>query len=61
VIVCSDPNFFRVVLDIHIVLDAFVFDDPAARPLKSARAALKLEWIATESSLTWRWCTRPCY
>jgi hypothetical protein len=55
VIVCSDPNFSRV------VLDAFVFDDPAARPLKSARAALKLEWIATESSLTWRWCTRPCY
>jgi hypothetical protein len=55
VIVCSDPNFFRV------VLDAFVFDDPAARPLKSALAALKLEWIATESSLTWRWCTRPCY
>jgi putative PIN family toxin of toxin-antitoxin system len=43
VTVCSDPNFSRV------VLDAFVFDDPAARPLKSALAALKLEWIATKA------------
>ncbi|MFZ3160382.1 MAG: putative toxin-antitoxin system toxin component, PIN family [Rhodoferax sp.] len=52
---CSDPNFTsdpifsRVVLDTNIVLDAFVFDDPAARALKSALAALKLEWIATKA------------
>ncbi|WP_296492989.1 putative toxin-antitoxin system toxin component, PIN family [Rhodoferax sp.] len=39
----------RVVLDTNIVLDAFVFDDPASRPLKSALAALQLEWIATKS------------
>ncbi len=39
----------RVVLDTNIVLDAFVFDDPAARPLKSALAAGRLEWIATKA------------
>ena len=39
----------RVVLDTNIVLDAFVFDDPAARPLKSALAAGQLEWIATKA------------
>ncbi|MDD2844594.1 MAG: putative toxin-antitoxin system toxin component, PIN family [Rhodoferax sp.] len=38
-----------VVLDTNIVLDAFVFDDPAARPLKSALAALQIEWIATKA------------
>jgi putative PIN family toxin of toxin-antitoxin system len=38
-----------VVLDTNIVLDAFVFDDPAARPLKSALAARQLEWIATKA------------
>lgn len=38
-----------VVLDTNIVLDAFVFDDPASRPLKSALAALQLEWIATKA------------
>ena len=52
---CSDPNFTsdpifsRVVLDTNIVLDAFVFNDPAARPLKSALAARQLEWIATKA------------
>ena len=45
----SDPDFSRVVLDTNIVLDAFVFDDPAARPLKSALAALQFEWIATKA------------
>ena len=39
----------RVVLDTNIVLDAFVFDDLAARPLKSALAAFQLEWIATKA------------
>jgi putative PIN family toxin of toxin-antitoxin system len=39
----------RVVLDTNIVLDAFVFDDPTARPLKSALAAGQLEWIATKA------------
>jgi len=39
----------RIVLDTNIVLDAFVFDDPAARPLKLALAAHQLEWIATKA------------
>ena len=38
-----------VVLDTNIVLDAFVFDDPASRPLKSALAAHQLKWIATQA------------
>jgi putative PIN family toxin of toxin-antitoxin system len=38
-----------VVLDTNIVLDAFVFDDPTARPLKSALAAGQLELIATKA------------
>lgn len=39
----------QVVLDTNIVLDAFVFDDPASRPLKSALAAHQLQWIATKA------------
>ena len=50
---CPDPDFkdpvSRVVLDTNILLDAFVFDDPAARPLKSALAGHQLEWIATKA------------
>ncbi|MEY4098907.1 MAG: hypothetical protein RL300_78 [Pseudomonadota bacterium] len=38
-----------VVLDTNIVLDAFVFDDPATLPLKSALASGQLEWIATKA------------
>ena len=38
-----------VVLDTNIVLDAFVFDDPAARALTSALAVHQLEWIATKA------------
>lgn len=36
-----------VVLDTNIVLDLFVFDDPAARALKSAVIAGQLQWLAT--------------
>jgi len=39
----------RVVLDTNIVLDAFVFDDPASRPLKLALAAHQLKWVATKA------------
>ena len=39
----------RVVLDTNIVLDAWVFDDPAARPLQRALASRKLQWIATQA------------
>ncbi len=38
-----------VVIDTNIVLDAFVFDDPAARPLKQALASRQLQWIATKA------------
>jgi putative PIN family toxin of toxin-antitoxin system len=38
-----------VVLDTNIVLDAFVFDDPASRPLKLALAGHGWQWIATKA------------
>ncbi len=38
-----------VVLDTNIVLDAFVFNDPAARPLQQALATHQLHWIATKA------------
>jgi len=38
-----------VVLDTNIVLDAFVFDDHAARPLKHALASSQLQWLATKA------------
>lgn len=36
-----------VVLDTNIVLDLFVFDDPAVQPLKDAVQSGRLRWIAT--------------
>ena len=36
-----------IVLDTNIVLDAFLFQDPAAQPLKAALAANNIQWIAT--------------
>lgn len=38
-----------IVLDTNIVLDAFVFNDPATQPLKLALAAKKIQWIATKA------------
>ncbi|WP_210543697.1 putative toxin-antitoxin system toxin component, PIN family [Rhodoferax sp. PAMC 29310] len=38
-----------IVLDTNIVLDAFVFNDPAALPLKQALDAGELQWVATQS------------
>ena len=37
-----------IVLDTNIVLDAFLFHDPAAAPLKLALASQKIQWIATQ-------------
>jgi putative PIN family toxin of toxin-antitoxin system len=37
-----------IVLDTNVVLDAFVFNDPATQPLKEALAAQKFQWIATQ-------------
>jgi len=36
-----------IVLDTNIVLDLFVFDDPAVQPLKDALQTQQLQWIAT--------------
>lgn len=36
-----------IVLDTNIVLDLFVFNDPATPPLRAALADKKLQWIAT--------------
>jgi len=36
-----------VVLDTNVVLDLFVFNDPAAQPLKDALLARRLRWLAT--------------
>jgi putative PIN family toxin of toxin-antitoxin system len=38
-----------IVLDTNIVLDAFVFNDPATLPLKDALATQQFQWIATQA------------
>lgn len=37
-----------VVLDTNIVLDAFIFNDPAAQPLRDGLQGGALQWIATQ-------------
>ncbi|MDI3382222.1 putative toxin-antitoxin system toxin component, PIN family [Xenophilus aerolatus] len=37
----------RLVIDTNIVLDLFVFDDAAAKPLRAALEAGEVAWIAT--------------
>lgn len=51
---CSDPVFPAahevrqgIVLDTNIVLDLFVFDEPAAQPLNDALQSGGLTWLAT--------------
>lgn len=59
--VCSDPKYplpeflpahearkAPVVIDTNIILDIFVFNDDAAKPLKKALEAGELDWIATQ-------------
>ena len=38
-----------IVLDTNIVLDAFVFNDPLAQPLRQALNAGQLKWLATDA------------
>jgi putative PIN family toxin of toxin-antitoxin system len=38
-----------MVLDTNIVLDAFVFNDPAAQPLRDALAERRLQWLSTQA------------
>ncbi|MFM2274975.1 MAG: hypothetical protein RL211_847 [Pseudomonadota bacterium] len=40
--------FPAVVIDTNILLDAFIFNDPAAQPLKAALNAGQLRWLATQ-------------
>ena len=37
-----------IVLDTNIVLDAFVFNDPAAEPLRKALANNEFNWLVTQ-------------
>jgi len=37
-----------IVLDTNIVLDAFVFNDPVAEPLRQALGKQELDWLATQ-------------
>jgi putative PIN family toxin of toxin-antitoxin system len=39
----------KIVLDTNIVLDAFVFDDPAAQPLLAGLQTGALQWVATQA------------
>lgn len=39
----------RVVIDTNVVLDLFVFDDPAVAPLRAALVEGRVGWIATEA------------
>ncbi len=46
----TDPDFSApVVLDTNVVLDAFVFSDPATMSLKQALASNQLQWLATKA------------
>lgn len=38
-----------IVLDTNIVLDVFVFNDAAAKPVKNALEAGELDWLATQA------------
>ena len=37
-----------IVLDTNIVLDAFLFNDPTAEPVRQALAQQELDWLATQ-------------
>ncbi len=41
----------RLVLDTNIVLDLFVFQDPATEPLRQALQHKRLHWLATHAML----------
>nr|WP_315237048.1 putative toxin-antitoxin system toxin component, PIN family [uncultured Albidiferax sp.] len=42
------PGPHAVVLDTNIVLDVFIFDDQASKPLQPALATGQLRWLATQ-------------
>lgn len=45
----AQPDVTLVVIDTNIVLDLFVFDDAAAKPLRVALEAGQHRWLATAS------------
>ncbi len=45
----AQPDVTSVVIDTNIVLDLFVFDDAAAKPLRVALEAGQHRWLATAS------------
>ena len=50
---CSDPDSTSVpvqviILDTNIVLDTFVFNDPATEPLRQALVNNELDWLVTQ-------------
>ena len=46
-VLISEATRKAVVIDTNIILDIFVFADAAAKPIKQALEAGKLDWIAT--------------
>ncbi len=44
----SDPHSRKIILDTNIVLDTFVFNDPATIPLLDGLRNGTLHWIATQ-------------
>ena len=44
----ADAQKERVVIDTNIILDVFVFNDAAAKPVRQALEAGELDWIATQ-------------
>lgn len=45
----AGPTRQPVVLDTNIVLDVFIFNDEAAKPLRQALEAGQLDWLATQA------------
>ena len=45
---CATTGGASVVLDTNIILDVFVFNDPAAEPLRQALTKQTLDWLATQ-------------
>jgi putative PIN family toxin of toxin-antitoxin system len=46
---CRATGGASVVLDTNIVLDVFVFNDPAAEPIRQALANKEIDWLATQA------------
>ena len=45
----AEPARQPIVLDTNIVLDVFVFNDAAAKPVRQALEAGQLDWLATQA------------